>query len=130
MDQPKTPQLETLMATVAEIRQLQQRLKELKERTSTEAHALYDIADRNLRLQSAAYAYWYAPEVNAKDLAFGAIRQAHPSKLVKLIGSQPSNIPCVRPVRNQHEDHVADGDGRTSSGWRSYVRRRIPRNLP
>jgi hypothetical protein len=96
MDQPKTPQLETLMATVAEMRQMQERLKELKERTSTEAHALYEIADRNLRLQSAAYAYWYAPEVNAKDLTFGAIRQTHPSKLMKLIGSQTSNISCDR----------------------------------
>ena len=96
MDQPKARQLETLLRTVEEIRRTERLLKDLKQRTTSEAHALAEIPDANLRLRCAEYAYWCAPEVNASDLSFGAIGQTHPSKLIKLLGSQTSNITCDR----------------------------------
>lgn len=94
MERPQAAELDTLLATVEEMRQAERHIRELKARLAGEAHALANIEDKSTRIASAVYAYWFAPEANASDLTFGAIGQKHPSKLLKYVGAQPTGIKC------------------------------------
>lgn len=96
MERPKAQELDILLGTVEEIRRAQLHIADLKRRLSEEALNLAKIPDRRTRIASAAYAYWFAPEAHAADLAFGAIGHRHPSKLLPHVGAQPAGIECDR----------------------------------
>jgi hypothetical protein len=96
MERPESSELDAIFATAAEIRATEARLKELKVQGSAQAQALANIADKKVRLAAAIYAYWYAPEINASDLSFGATGKAHPSALLKLVGPVSVGVPCER----------------------------------
>lgn len=96
MERPESSELDAIFATAAEIRATEARLKELKVQGSAQAQALANIPDKKIRLAAAIYAYWYAPEINASDLSFGATGKAHPSALLKLVGPVSVGVPCER----------------------------------
>ena len=72
MQRPENPQLDAIFATVERIREAEASLRALKARVAAEAHTLAEISDKRARVEAALYAYWYAPEVNASDISFGA----------------------------------------------------------
>lgn len=106
MRRPDHPQLDAIFSTVDEIRLGEERLSHLKARVATEAQALSQIADKQARIEAAIYAYWYAPEVNASDIAFGATGRTHPGRLIKMGGPVSLGVPCDRctedlPIRSR-----------------------------
>lgn len=96
MDKPGCAELEAILATADEYRAPEARLKALKAQGSTQAQALATVTDKRTRLATAVYAYWFAPETNASDLAFGATGRAHPSALNKLMGPVSIGVNCER----------------------------------
>ena len=108
IDRPKVAQLDALLATVAKIHRAEAQLSALKEQVSQEAHALAEITDRKLRIEAGFYAYWFAPDVSATDIALGATGRRHPAKLMKLAGAVSIGIPCDRcqedlPIRSRNQ---------------------------
>ena len=100
MDKPDCAELEAILATADEYRATEARLKALKTQGSAQAQALAGITDKRTRLAAATYAYWFAPEINASDLAFGATGRAHPSALNKLMGPVSIGVNCERCDRD------------------------------
>jgi hypothetical protein len=126
IERPKAEQLDRLLATVDKIHRAEARLASLKEQASHEARALAEIPDKNLRVQAGFYAYWFAPEVPATDIALGATGRAHPGKLIKLAGAVSVGVPCARcgedlPIhsRNQMKEVI----DLAREGQRSNARR-------
>ena len=108
IDRPKVAQLDALLATVAKIRKAEARLTELQEQASREARALAEITDKKLRIGAGFYAYWFAPEVSATDIALGATGHSHPARLMKLAGAVSIGVPCERcqvdlPIRSRSQ---------------------------
>jgi hypothetical protein len=108
IDRPKAAQLDALLATVAKIRRAEARLTELKEQAALEARALAQIDDKKLRIGAGFYAYWFAPEVSATDIALGATGRSHPARLMKLAGSVSIGVACHRcredlPIRSRNQ---------------------------
>ena len=105
---PKVAQLDAMFATVAKIQRAEARLAALKEQVAQEARAFAEIPDKRLRIEAGFYAYWFAPEVPATDIALGATGRPHPAKLMKLAGSVTVGIPCDRcqedlPIRSRSQ---------------------------
>jgi len=103
---PESKELDILFASVEELRQAETALKELKKKIAKNAHGLSDISDTKTRISAGVYSYWYAPEVNAKDIAFGVTGQLQPYTLLKLAGPISVGIPCDRcnkdlPIRSR-----------------------------
>ena len=96
MDRPISPELDTILATVEEIRRAESHIRDLKARLAREAQAIGGIVDRKDRIAAAVYAYWFAPEVHATDLSFAATGRRHASALLKYAGSMPTGIACDR----------------------------------
>ncbi|MGA0606576.1 hypothetical protein ACO2Q0_11290 [Phenylobacterium sp. VNQ135] len=122
MERPNSPQLDTLLATVEELRLQEARLAELKALVATQAQALSQIANKASRIEAAIYAYWYAPEVHASDLALGATGRAHPGRLLKAAGPVSVGVPCDRcgedlPIRSRNEMKETQERLRSSPRW-------------
>lgn len=121
---PEVAQLDAIFATVAKIHRAEARLAALKEQVAQEARALAEIPDKRLRIEAGFYAYWFAPEVPATDIAVGATGRPHPARLMKLAGAVSIGIPCDRcqedlPIRSrsQMKDILAlSGGGPAPSG--------------
>lgn len=96
MERPKSAELDTLFATVDEIRATEEHLKRLKDRVATEAQALAKIPAKKDRIEAGVYAYWYAPEVHAADIAMGATGRTHPARMLKAAGPVSVGVPCDR----------------------------------
>jgi hypothetical protein len=108
VQRPKSAQLDALFSTVEQMRQTEQALKDLKARAAVEAQALATIPDKKTRVEVAIYAYWFAPEVNASDIAMGATGRTHPGRLLKLAGPVSIGVPCDRcgedlPIRSRNQ---------------------------
>lgn len=122
IDRPKVAQLDALLSTVDKIRKAETRLTELRRQAAGEARALAEIGDKELRIASGFYAYWFAPEVPAAEIALGATGRAHPAKLMKLAGAHSIGVPCERchedlPIRSRSQmkevlDQASDPDRR------------------
>jgi hypothetical protein len=105
---PEVAQLDAIFATVAEIHRAEARLADLKKQVAQEARALAEIPDKRLRIEAGFYAYWFAPEVAAKDIALGATGRPHPARLMKLAGAVSIGVPCDRckedlPIRSRSQ---------------------------
>jgi len=119
LNRPTSSQLDTLLATVEEMRQADDLVARLKARATQEAHGLADILDKPTRLAAGVYAYWHAPEVSANDIAFGVTGHAHPAKMMKQAGPVSVGVPCDRcqedlPIRSraqmkETQDRLRDG---------------------
>jgi hypothetical protein len=97
MDRPNLPQLDTILETVEQLRELEERKAALKATLDAHVKALETVGDRDARLQAAVYAYWLAPEVNANVLALAVTGKAHPSAMLKKAGAAVSiGVPCDR----------------------------------
>jgi hypothetical protein len=96
MNRPEDPHLDRLLATVDELRVAEERLTELKQRAGLEARALASITDPVQRINAGIYAYWFAPEVHAADIAFGVTGREHPGRLLSLAGPVSIALPCDR----------------------------------
>lgn len=121
MEKPDCAELEAILATADEYRATEARLKALKAQGSAQAHALATISDKKTRLAVATYAYWFAPEINASDLAFGATGKAHPSALNKLMGPVSIGVPCERCAQDMpitSRTHMKDVLGGIQGGAR------------
>jgi len=108
IDRPKVAKLDALLATVGKIRSAEARLAGLKEQASRKARALADIGDKSLRIKAGFYAYWFAPEIPATDIALGATGRSHPARLMKLAGAVSIGVPCERckedlPIRSRSQ---------------------------
>lgn len=127
MERPESNELDDLLASVDEFRKAEATLQELKQKIARKAHGLAAIADKKSRIAAGAYAYWYAPEVNAKDIAFGITGQLQPYTLLKLAGPVSAGIPCDRchedlPIRSRAQmkgtlDRIRDNHP-SSEGYR------------
>jgi hypothetical protein len=122
---PEVPQLDAIMATVEKIHRAEKRLAALREQVAQEARALAGISDRRLRIEAGFYAYWFAPEIPATDIAMGATGRPHPGRLLKLAGPVSVGVPCDRcgedlPIRSRsHMKEVLDqARGGPSAGLR------------
>ncbi|WP_430414025.1 hypothetical protein [Parasphingorhabdus sp.] len=96
MEKPENNALNAILETVEEIRKSQMQIVALKVRLASEAIALSTVADQNERIRSAVYAYWFAPEVHAVDLAMGATGRRNLSELHRHAGSVSLDIACDR----------------------------------
>lgn len=96
MQKPGSVELDAILATVAQIRESEALILQLKARLTTEAKGLSAIEDRKDRIQAAVYAYWFAPEAHASDLSFGATGRAYAGELRQHAGSVPAGIECDR----------------------------------
>ena len=122
IDRPKVAQLDALLATVAKIHRAEARLSALKEQAAGEARALAEITDKKLRIEAGFYAYWFAPEVSATDIALGATGRRHPAKLMKLAGAVSIGIPCSRceedlPIRSRNQMKEVLDRARRADPW-------------
>lgn len=123
---PDAPQLDAVLGTVAEIRHMEGELVALRERLAREARALAEISDKRLRIEAGFYAYWFAPEAHAKDIALGATGRPHPGKLLKLAGAVSVGVPCDRcgddlPIRSRnHMKEVLQEAGKERSSSFRY----------
>lgn len=93
---PEAPQLDAIFATMEKVYRAEKRLAALREQVAQEARALAEIPDKRLRIEAGFYAYWFAPEVPAIDIAMGATGRPHPGKLLKLAGPVSVGVPCDR----------------------------------
>lgn len=96
MHKPSSVELDAILATVAQIRESEAHILQLKARLATEAKGLSAIEDRKDRIQAAVYAYWFAPEAHASDLSFGATGRSYAGELRQHAGSVPTGIECDR----------------------------------
>lgn len=97
MQKNEHPVLDRLTETVDEIHVLQDRIMELKERLRHDALAIEGVEPGSTRLDIAAYAYWYLPEVPAEELAFAVTkRRRNIQNFLKLVGPVVSNLSCTR----------------------------------
>ena len=125
---PEAPQLDAIFATVEKIHRAEKRLAGLREQVAQEARALAEIPDKSLRIEAGFYAYWFAPEVPATDIAMGATGRSHPGRLLKLAGPVSVGIPCDRcgedlPVRSR--SHMKEVLEQARSGPASRLRYRL-----
>jgi hypothetical protein len=125
---PDAPQLDAIFATVEKIHRAEKRLAALRDQVAGEARALAQIPDKSLRIEAGFYAYWFAPEAPATDIAMGATGRAHPGKLLKLAGPVSVGVPCDRcgqdlPIRSR--SHMKEVLEQARSGPSSMLRYRL-----
>jgi hypothetical protein len=125
---PEAPQLDAIFATVEKIHRAEKRLAALREQVAQEARALAEISDKRVRIEAGFYAYWFAPEVPATDIAMGATGRPHPGKLLKLAGPVSVGMPCDRcredlPIRSR--SHMKEVLEQARSGLSSLLRYRL-----
>lgn len=83
MEKPENPQLDTILATVDDIREAEAMIAALKTKLATEIATLAGIPDRKLRRSIGVYAYWIAPELNANDLALATVGKRSSAAMLK-----------------------------------------------
>lgn len=88
------PVLDRLIDIVEEIHAVQSRLAELKDRLQEEARAIGDIGFGKTRLEIAAYAYWYLPEVPAMELVLAVTKRPNIHYFLELVGPFVSDLSC------------------------------------
>lgn len=88
------PVLDRLIETAAEIHAVQDRLTGLKERLQEEARVVGDIDRYKTRLDIAAYAYWYLPEVHSMELVFAVTKRRNIHHFLELVGPFVSDLSC------------------------------------
>jgi len=125
---PEAPQLDAIFATVDKIHRAEKRLAALRQQVVQEARALAEIPDKRLRIEAGFYAYWFAPDVPATDIAIGSTGKPHPGKLLKLAGPVSVGVPCNRcgedlPIRSR--SHMKEVLEQARSGPSSLPRYRL-----
>lgn len=96
MQRPDCPELDTLLASVEELRAAESHLAALKAKIAQDAQGLSKIVNKAERIAAGVYAYWYAPEAHASDIALGTTGRTHPGRLLKLGGPVSVGVPCDR----------------------------------
>lgn len=96
MQRPKVSQLDSIMAAVNELRVAEQRAAEAKTTLTERVAELQDVADHASRLDAAVYAYWFAPETNANQLAMVTTGKAHPAAMLRQADAVSIGVACDR----------------------------------
>lgn len=102
MQKSDHPVLDRLIDTAREIHVAQHQLAELKERLQQEARAIGDIDRGSTRLDIAAYAYWYLPEVHAEELVLAVTKRRNIHRFLDLVGPIVSNLSCAECGEGLH----------------------------
>lgn len=86
-------ELMALIATVQDIRRIEESLEKLKEKMAERTQDLGKITDRGKRMEAAVYAYCFLPEVNANLLGQLVSGRNHSGDLLR--AANEMRVPCA-----------------------------------
>lgn|GEM_PF-2730237 len=104
MDRPTSPELDAIMDAADDLRLLEARvaaeLAEARQRLALKVDALAEVTDPSDRLRAAVYAYWYAPEASANQLALLTVGKPSSSLMLRHSKGVSIGISCDRCSEN------------------------------
>lgn len=87
--------LQTMLATVTELRACEARLVELRNQLLENTKALARIEHAEERLQAGLQVYWSVPESNANEIARAVLGRPDVYRLLKLGPPHPLGVDCT-----------------------------------
>lgn len=128
MERPQIPQLDAILSAVEELRAAEKAVTERKARLASRVDELASVVDPQLKLAAAAYAYWFAPEVNANQLGLLTTGKASPVLMLKAAGAVSFGVACDRcqadiPIRSRThlrgvQQSISNMGARYAEGYR------------